>query len=655
VGLCWPCTLCCVCVLLRLARVMPALTAAAAVVLVAVGVVATAAAATTTATHDDYPLTADDAVEWESLGRAPADHRVSLTVLLRMRADGALIRAAADDLASPRSPRYAQWLTREAADALTAPSTTTPTTTINDNNKDDDDENVMARLRARGVECARVAVEALRCTATAADAARLVGAPVFALRHRPSGRVVARADPRAAALPAELADAITLIGGLSQLPRPSQTRLGRARPLVIAHGPNEASSSSSSPNSADFVVVPETLRRLYNVDSSDGIAASSQAAVELQGYPAYVQSDLDTFAANVGMLSFNISANHTIGPFNADPEAESELDVQYLGAVGLNNTNWYWTEPDWLLEFATALSGMPDDQVPRVLSISYAWYELQQCHISAVGPCKGHSDEAGSRLFVEAVNSLLAKAAARGITISTASGDSGAHGRSDSACLNPHTRPEFPAASPYVTAVGGTMLKDGQTGPTSTPICQSQLACAVNGTEIVSSNKQGSEITSGGGFSYVSPRPSWQAAAVEAYLKSGALLPKSNEYNSSGRGLPDVAALAHNYYIEISGQVGSVDGTSAATPVWSGLVANLNAWRLSLGKPVLGFMNPLIYELFALDPTIFNDITSGDNRCTETTCFCHTGFGATVGWDACTGVGTPNYEKIKAGIVQLGI
>jgi len=71
----------------------------------------------------------------------------------------------------------------------------------------------------------------------------------------------------------------------------------------------------------------------------------------------------------------------------------------------------------------------------------------------------------------------------------------------------------------------------------------------------------------------------------------------------------------------------------------------------------LGYLNPLLYSIYAKDPTAFNDVLTGDNSCTESACPCpaNTGFGAVAGWDAATGLGTPNYEKIKAAITAMGI
>ena len=54
--------------------------------------------------------------------------------------------------------------------------------------------------------------------------------------------------------------------------------------------------------------------------------------------------------------------------------------------------------------------------------------------------------------------------------------------------------------------------------------------------------------------------------------------------------------------------------------------------------------------MFATDPSAFDDIVDGDNRCTEDDCLCKEGFAATKGWDAVTGVGTPNFGRLLEAI-----
>ena len=184
------------------------------------------------------------------------------------------------------------------------------------------------------------------------------------------------------------------------------------------------------------------------------------------------------------------------------------------------------------------------------------------------------------------------------------------------------------------------------------------LQCATGGTEVVAGTHTmpNVEYSTGGGFSDVAPQPSWQSAAVATFLGSAGALVGSPTFNTTGRGYPDIAALGHMFYVELGKSVVGVDGTSASTPVVAGLVGSLNAWRIANGKPVLGFMNPLLYTLGASSPGAFNDITSGDNSCTEEGCSTGcSGFGAVKGWDAATGWGTPNYQGMKSAITAMGI
>ena len=106
--------------------------------------------------------------------------------------------------------------------------------------------------------------------------------------------------------------------------------------------------------------------------------------------------------------------------------------------------------------------------------------------------------------------------------------------------------------------------------------------------------------------------------------------------------IPDVAAQADLFRIFLSGRPISIGGTSAASPTFAGIVSLLNSARLSKGLPPLGFLNPLVYALQAFAPSAFNDITTGNNPGCGTP-----GFNATKGWDPVTGVGTPNFGKLK--------
>jgi len=79
-----------------------------------------------------------------------------------------------------------------------------------------------------------------------------------------------------------------------------------------------------------------------------------------------------------------------------------------------------------------------------------------------------------------------------------------------------------------------------------------------------------------------------------------------------------------------------VGGTSAVAPLWAGLIALFNQ---QLGNPV-GFLNPLLYSTVASSSGAFHQITQGNNGA----------FKAGPGWNACTGLGSPDGVKILAAL-----
>merc|ERR1711948_139523 len=92
-----------------------------------------------------------------------------------------------------------------------------------------------------------------------------------------------------------------------------------------------------------------------------------------------------------------------------------------------------------------------------------------------------------------------------------------------------------------------------------------------------------------------------------------------------------------------SGQTEAVGGTSASTPTWGGIISLLNEECLSAsgGSKTLGFINPLLYK----NADAFNDITKGSNAIGENA---QSGWKATAGWDAVTGLGTPKFSSLQS-------
>jgi len=251
------------------------------------------------------------------------------------------------------------------------------------------------------------------------------------------------------------------------------------------------------------------------------------------------------------------------------------------------------------------------------------------------------------------VNVEFQKIGLRGVSILVSSGDSGAHTRTDEDCSAPTLRAEFPGASAFVTSVGATQITQGVALTTQPKICtQYGVPCAASGVEVAVSYDV-ADFTSGGGFSEVAAQPTYQSAAVKGYLTSGVALPPAAYYNASNRAHPDVAALG-NFNLIYDGEIDAVGGTSASAPIFAAIASLLNqASFAKTGKP-LGFLNPLLYQIYAERPQAFNDITVGDNKCTEMGCrtACK-GYLATKGWDPVTGLGTPNYGELLDYVEKL--
>jgi tripeptidyl-peptidase-1 len=388
-------------------------------------------------------------------------------------------------------------------------------------------------------------------------------------------------------------------------------------------------------------VVPEEIRAIYNIPAAFPTHAQSSVCVaEFQDDTSYADSDNTYF--NSQMLEA-IKVNNKVGPFQpSQPDAESTLDVQYAFSIALNTTSWFWTVDGWMLEFATDLFNAKAR--PLVVSMSWGWPEPWQCQIDSCS---------NAQQYVTQVNTEFMKVTALGVTLMAASGDQGAPGDMNPQCESskPALSNIFPGASPYVLSVGATMISGTVSGnPYKAPACKTHH-CATSKTE-VTCTYPGALITSGGGFSSYVTRPSWQNSAVSSYLASGVALPPAKDFNSANRAFPDVSALGHSYLIGIYGQLEQVDGTSCSSPVWGGIISLFNSVRLNAGKAPLGFVNPVLYTAASKSANMYQDITSGNNKCTESCCS-NFGFVATKGWDPVTGLGTPNFGQLLTYIQSL--
>ena len=219
---------------------------------------------------------------------------------------------------------------------------------------------------------------------------------------------------------------------------------------------------------------------------------------------------------------------------------------------------------------------------------------------------------------VDAFHEIFATAAALGITVCAASGD---HGSADepSAGWDGKIHVDHPACDDLVLGCGGTQIVSG------TDVVWN------DGTPFDVNVPGGGGWASGGGISVLFPVPPYQASAP---------LPVSLVTGQKGRGVPDIAMSATDYFSRVDNSEGASGGTSAVAPLMAALVARLNQAK---GTRV-GFLNPFLYA--NAGKGLLQEVTSGTNAIKDTI----KGYQAGPGWNACTGLGTPNGTAILSAL-----
>lgn len=343
---------------------------------------------------------------------------------------------------------------------------------------------------------------------------------------------------------------------------------------------------------------PLQLGKIYRFPPGTDGADQTLAIIELGG--GFTDSDLDPYFSSLGLATPSVTAVSVDAGSNVagrDPQgADGEvlLDIEVAGALAPGARQLVYFAPNTDQGFVDAVStAVHATPTPTALSISWG------------GPEENWTGQARTVL-----DQALADAAALGVTVCVAAGDNGSgDGISDG---HPHT--DFPASSPYALACGGTRL-------------DADPAQGVISAERVWNDGSGGGAT-GGGISAAFPLPAWQASVGVPH--NGA---------RRGRGVPDVAADADpatGYEVMVDGQRMVIGGTSAVAPLWAALTCRLSQ---ALGRP-LGMLQPALYSGAATGRTApgFRDITDGNNG--------H--YTAASGWDACTGLGTPDGTALLA-------
>jgi tripeptidyl-peptidase-1 len=569
-------------------------------------VLALGAAHATNMVQMEKGITIFEAPNWQRGSRVTSTDEVDVTFVVKTCSmKRAELEKTFWDISNPKSESYKKYQTLdEITSALRPAPAGEPTTTeyIVDFLTTENEKRFQSALL---IDTPRVTksldMVSVKMSATAAE--EFFSTELYTFAHANGVHTLIRAGAPYH-LPESLSAKVSFVEKLVRLPyirqpkAPLPTMKSMLRGAVNTTGDDAFDSCDTALCSA--ATTPAVLSARYGQPTLATFTEGNSMAVAEFQFQGVDDDDLALFSSTCGVDHVEVDTVEGAGG-SLHPGVEALLDVEYIEAVAapipltvINSVSYS------LFDWAESLNN--DDDAALVQSVSYGNDECQQT-----------SDE-----YMYECNTQFMQGGVRGLSLLFASGDQGVWGRTGHVPDVFH--PDFPAGSPYITAVGGT--------------------------DFATKSTIGEESTwadGGGGFSNTFAMPSFQADAVSGYFSSGVSLPDSSLYNSTGRGYPDVAALAgtaNGYCVAASGHFMKVGGTSAACPVFAGMIAQINDNLLAAGKAQMGYLNQWIYGV-AAPAGAFYDVTTGQNNAGF-----GEGFTATTGWDPATGYGTPNFPTM---------
>jgi subtilase family serine protease len=366
---------------------------------------------------------------------------------------------------------------------------------------------------------------------------------------------------------------------------------------------------------------PQEIRRAYGIDAflqrGDDGTGQSIVIIDSFGSPT-IASDLKVFDQGYGLPdppSFKIYA--PLGTVKFDPSQpdvlswalETTLDVEWAHAVAPGASINLFTSP---VDETQGVQGMPQFLYLEKYAIAHHLGQI-------ISQSWGTTEEtlfttAAGRKVLGDFEAFYQAAAHRGVTVLASAGDFGTANPDVQGQIYPYPTIEYPAASPWVTAIGGTELFADTQGNYGSEIAWNDGGAGT-----------------GGGVSREFAEPSWQRD-----------LPASVQQVLHGhRGMPDLAYNADQitsiliYLSFESPGYYPIAGTSEGVPQWAGIVADANQ---GAGR-ARGFLNPSLYRLGASGQlaSVLHDVTVGHNGGIDGI----RGYRAHPGWDLTTGWGTP--------------
>jgi kumamolisin len=533
------------------------------------------------------------------LGPTPASQPVEFTLVLRQPGHRRLVRFL-HDVNDPSSPRYRHYIDATQFGERYGL-------------KRDVLRRVAKGLALRGITVThsypqRTTFEA---HSTAAALRRVFGVRLNEYRD-PKGRKF-HAPATRPVIPRAFVSAITGVAGLN------------TRPVITRF---------ASPTETGFK--PADFAKAYGIDKlwNLGLKGRGQTVAIYSSF-TFKDSDIRQYDQDAGISGPGVcSATVKTGcvqhvPVNGgttDTDAEDELDVETVHGMAPEATVLNYEVPidfsgvstyhEWSHAFSSAIvtgvNRVVSDGRATIMSISYGGADSSS--LTSGGVFTDADLQAGENAFAAAI--------AHGINVFVATGDQGAYQCQQFNITDHQPCVAWPAESPSVIAVGGTLLDIQSDG--------SYLEEA--GWQDTLSSWGG-----GGGVSERFPRPPWQKGSVPGV---------TNRYSNGRRQIPDIAGAASQAsgtYVVFGGQAEPVGGTSASSPFWAGYTALVSQLAQQRGSGKLPFLNTVLYRLAgSKQRSVFHDVTRGGNRF----------YPSTPGWDYATGLGSPDGFRLAQAIVR---
>jgi subtilase family serine protease len=368
-------------------------------------------------------------------------------------------------------------------------------------------------------------------------------------------------------------------------------------------------TKDNSGSGPDGTFTGKDFRNAYVPKVSLDGAGQSVGLVEFAGYYA---SDIASYEDRAGLPHVPL-VNVSVDGYVAAPGSGGETpgDIEMVVSIATN------------LQSVVVFEASSEDSTAiwnDMLNLMASSNQIKQFSCSWRLPTLTSSNQMGDQ--------ILQEMGVQGQSFFKASGDGDAY-------VYPI---QWPNDSPWVTAVGGTELTMNGSGASynsETVWNSGEEATAWGG------NGDSGYWGSGGGVSTTYGLPNYQIGV-------------STELNSASatmRNIPDVAMVAdHIGIVYDDGESGSFYGTSFAAPLWAGFMALVNQEAAKDGLLSVGFANPAIYSIgrgtnYA---ACFHDITTGSNTWSQS----QSNYFATVGYDLCTGWGSPNGSNLINGLIS---